>query len=177
MLREPGSTQVGEQIRKILLDPQTGELSSVSELMLYEAARAQVVEQVITPALNDGKVVLCDRFSDSTIAYQGYGRQLGESIIKTVDQFACNGLVPDRTLLLVRDMSTALSAARNLNGGSDRIEGESDEFHQRVAKGFETIAAANPQRVRVVQVPDGIDIAEQLVFEQVSDLFLQDGMQ
>ena len=155
VLREPGSTAIGERIREILLDPAHGEMDPHAELLLYEAARAQMVNQVVLPAIAEGKVVLCDRFNDSTVAYQGYARGLGVALVKQVDDVATGGLAPDATVLLCRDTDAALEAARA--GGADRLESESDEFHAKVREAFDIIAAAEPERVVRIVVTGGIE--------------------
>ena len=174
-LREPGSTAIGEQIRSVLLDPANTELDAYAELLLYEAARAQMVGQVVIPALERGAVVLCDRFNDSTMAYQGVARGLGIETVAQVDEVACRGVVPDRTILLVNDTTASLERARRA-GGADRIERESIGFHEAVHRGFEEIAERNPVRVRrVAMIPGDIDATAEAVFAQVADLFGEGG--
>ncbi|MGI6221000.1 MAG: dTMP kinase [Coriobacteriales bacterium] len=175
VLREPGSTAIGEQIRSVLLDPANTDLDAHAELLLYEAARAQMVGQIVMPALERGDVVLCDRFNDSTMAYQGVARGLGEGTVAQVDEVACRGIVPDRTILLVNDTAESLERARRA-GGADRIEGESVEFHAKVHRAFEDIADRDPARVRrVAMVPGDIDATAEAVFGQVADLFGEGG--
>ena len=170
VLREPGSTAIGEQIRSVLLDPANTELDAFAELLLYEAARAQMVGQVVIPALEREEVVLCDRFNDSTMAYQGVARGLGIETVAQVDEVACRGIVPDRTILLVNDTAASLERARRA-GGADRIESESIDFHEDVHRAFEEIAERDPERVRrVVMIPGDIDGTADAVFEQVADL-------
>ena len=168
VLREPGSTPIGEKIRSILLDSANGEMAPAAELLLYEAARAQIIEQVVKPAIDAGKAVLCDRFTDSTMAYQGYARGLGIEVVEAANRLACGGFVPDRTLLLERDQARALADARGMGG--DRIEMEPDAFHDEVRKAFRQIAEREPNRIRTVWVTDDIDVTEERVFEQVKDL-------
>ncbi len=168
-LREPGSTSISEQIRLLLLDKGNSEMAPLCELMLYEAARAQLVSQVIEPALEQGKVVLCDRFNDSTMAYQGYARGLGCQTVKSVDDVACNGLAPDRTILMEKDTAAALELATV--SGADRIESESLDFHRKVHSAFDEIADANPQRVRRVAMNEDAEVTFGLVWQQVKDLF------
>ena len=131
-LREPGGTAVGEALRAVVLDPAHEAMSDRAELLIYEAARAQIVDEVIRPALGRGAVVLCDRFYDSTVAYQGCGRGLDGAFIDAANRFACDGVVPGR------------------REGADRLELAGDAFHSRVAVGFEQIAEADPARVRTV---------------------------
>lgn len=149
-LREPGGTSVGESLRSIVLDAKNDKLDDRAELYIYEAARAQIVAEVIRPALERGAVVLCDRFVDSTVAYQGYGRGLDPAFVRRANEFACQGILPDVTVLLTVD-STAKGlrrATRRL--GADRLELAGTEFHQRVNEGFKQIAAEHPERIHVV---------------------------
>ena len=148
VLREPGGTEVGEVVRKVLLDPVNDGLDARSELLLYEASRAQLVAKVIGPALASGRVVLCDRFYDSTTAYQGYGRELGLDDVRQLNEFATGGLTPDLTIVL--DLDPAEGLTRATYAGTDRLEAEEAEFHVRVRKGFLAIAAEEPERVVVI---------------------------
>ena len=148
-LREPGGTAISEKIRALVLDPANGEMCPECELLLFEAARAQLVRQVIEPALARGAVVVCDRFYDSTVAYQGCGRGLDGAFIDAANRFACDGVVPDATVLLVAPAS-AVRSRMGRREGADRLELAGDAFHSRVAVGFEQIAEADPARVRTV---------------------------
>ena len=149
-LREPGGTAVGEALRHVVLDPAHGAMSDRAELLIYEAARAQIVDEVIKPALDRGTVVLCDRFFDSTVAYQGAGRGLDGAFIEAANRFACDGLAPDVTLLLAAPEATVRSRMER-RGGADRLEQAGEAFHRRVADGFAAVAAAEPERVRTVR--------------------------
>lgn len=151
--REPGGTQIGEQIRSMLLDHHTGHpLTAHAELCLYLAARAQHIDEIITPALKAGKIVLCDRFNDSSIAYQGIARGLGADKVKQFCEFACHGVLPDLTLYLDVDPSVGLSRARRdqpqIAGarGYDRIESEGLAFHQKVRDAFRAIHTRDAKR-------------------------------
>lgn len=156
-LREPGGTAVGEALRRVVLDPAHGAMSDRAELLIYEAARAQIVDEVIAPALARGAVVLCDRFYDSTVAYQGAGRGLDGSFIEAANRFACDGLVPDATILLVAPEHVVRSRMGR-RGGADRLERAGDDFHRRVAAGFDELAAADPARVhRVCSQTERVD--------------------
>jgi dTMP kinase len=152
--REPGGTVIGRQIRAILLDAANTHLQPTAELLLYFASRAQAVEEVILPALASGKVVISDRFTDSTTVYQGAARGLGAEVVDLLDGVSCQGLVPDLTILLDIDLDTALAraAARNAESGSreTRLDEESREFHAKVRQGYLALAAAHPDRIRVV---------------------------
>lgn len=151
---EPGGTAIGQQIRKILLSPENTALHARAELLLYFASRAQNVEQVIRPALEAGSIVLCDRFTDSTLVYQGSGRGLDASIVRDLDRVACQGLKPDVTVLIDIDLETSLARARRRNErtGSDesRLDDESAAFHARVRDGYKALAASEPRRFRMI---------------------------
>ena len=150
-LREPGGTGIGESLRAMVLDPDNGEISSEAELLMYEAARAQLVREVIRPALERGAVVLCDRFSDSTIAYQAYGRGLPLDFVRRANAFATGGIVPDRTILLVLG-NTRKSLARATGAGKgDRMEQAGEVFHTRVNRAFLKLAKRDPKRIRIVR--------------------------
>jgi dTMP kinase len=144
--REPGGTPVGERVRSILLDPASA-LDPRTEALLFAAARAELVEQVIRPALERGEVVLCDRYVDSSLAYQGAGRGLGLEPVAVINRFATGGLVPDLVVLLRLDPVEGLARGR---GSRDRIERQDLEFHRRVARGFMDLAAADPDRFVVL---------------------------
>lgn len=148
-LREPGGTAVGEALRRVVLNPGHTAMSDRAELLIYEAARAQIVDEVIAPALARGAVVLCDRFFDSTVAYQGHGRGLDASFVEEANRFACDGLVPDLTVLLVAP-EAAVRSRMGRRTAADRLEAAGEEFHRRVAEGFDAVAAAHPERVRTV---------------------------
>jgi len=156
LTREPGGTPAAEAIRAILLDPARDELAPTTELLLYAAARAQHVHQVIRPAMDAGAVVLCDRFADSTEAYQGGGRELSRAVIQTLRDIAAGGTWPDCTLLLDLSAAGGLSRTRN-RGALDRIEGEPLAFHERVRAAFLDIAAREPDRVAVVNAAASVE--------------------
>jgi dTMP kinase len=161
--QEPGGTRVGREIRKILLDPGSTDLRAIPELLLYFASRAQNVEEVIRPALAAGRVVLADRFSDASMAYQGYGRGLGTEVVTTLDRMACQGLTPDLTFLIDIDTETSVQRAlgRNANAPCDesRFEQEHGDFHRRVREGYLEIHRNDPRRVKLIdgrRAPDQI---------------------
>jgi len=151
---EPGGTAVGAQIRRILLDSANQDLRPTTELLLYFASRAQNVEQCILPALSAGKIVLCDRFTDSTLAYQGYARGLGEETVLTLDRIACHGLTPGLTLLVDVDLDTGLARAQVRNAGTaaseTRMDDQSIEFHRKVREAYLDLAKKHAGRFRVI---------------------------
>ena len=147
--REPGGTPIGEAVRTVLLDPANDAMDSMAELLLYEAARAQHVAQLIRPALDRGAIVICDRFSDSTTAYQGAGRGLSKEDMDRLHGLATRGLVPDLTILIDLPVAEGLSRAKRYRDG-DRIELEPEEFHERVRQAFLRLAKDEPDRVKIV---------------------------
>lgn len=154
--REPGSTHLGEHLRQLLLESSTQDLSSIAELCLFLAARAQHLKDVILPALQHSKIVLCDRFNDSTIAYQGAARGLGMERVADLCHFICQGTSPDLTLYLDVDPVLGLKRAsqQNLSDGRkeslDRIESETIDFHTTIREAFLSIQAKEPHRLRLL---------------------------
>jgi len=156
LLREPGGTEVGERIRKVLKDPAT-ELDPRAELLLFCAARAELCARVIRPALDDGHDVVCDRFIDSTVAYQGAARGLGVEAIRALNEFGTGGLKPDRTLLLRVEPATARE--RISDRTADRLEREDPAFFAAIAAAYDALAAAEPERFAIIdaaQPPDAV---------------------
>jgi dTMP kinase len=149
VMREPGSVEAAERIRELVLAPELT-VGPRAEALLYAAARAQLAEEALVPALAAGRWVLLDRFLDSSLAYQGGGRELGTEAVRAVNAFALAGLVPDRTILLRVDVDTGRSRRGERAGGPDRLEGEAEAFHRRVAAAYDALAAAEPERIRVV---------------------------
>lgn len=150
---EPGGTPIGQQIRRILLDPANKELSATAEVLLMFAARAQNVEQWILPALAQGKIVVSDRFTDSSIAYQGSGRGLGWETVYELDRIACQGLVPDLTLCIDIDTETGLARALARESAAApelRFEQQAIEFHHKVREAYHELARYEPQRFRLI---------------------------
>jgi dTMP kinase len=158
--REPGGTPIGDQIRACLHDVNNTAMDAVTEVLLYSASRAQHVAELIRPALDDGQMVLCDRFADSTIAYQGYGRGLNLSALHTLTAIATQGLKPDLTILL--DIDVAQGLARRQVGGEEmnRLDLEALSFHQRVREGYHVLAAAEPERWVVVDAERPLAIVQ-----------------
>lgn len=161
--REPGGSRLGVELRRILLSMESRDLTGHTELFLYLADRAQHVATVIRPALDEGQVVICDRFADSTVAYQGYGRGLDPKLLHTLNDVAVNGTWPDLTILLDIDPALGLNRAltRNMRENTahteGRFEAEELEFHARVREGYLTWAALHPQRMVVVDAAPGPD--------------------
>ena len=150
--REPGGTELGERIRDLLLDPRLAP-SAVDELFLLEAARSHVVASVVAPALAAGKLVLCDRFSDSSIAYQAGARGIDREVVERLNAFACAGVVPDRTLVFDIDVDVALARARSrlsTTAANRRFEDEAASFHEAVARAYRELARREPHRVVLV---------------------------
>jgi dTMP kinase len=168
VLREPGGTAVGEIVRTLLLDPKHTGLDDTTELLLYEACRAELVSDVIEPALESGEVVICDRFYDSTTAYQGFGRGLPLDQIAELNMIATDGLVPDRTIVL--DVEPTLGIDRATRKGADRLEGESLAFHERVRDGFLAIAEQEPGRVRVVDASATPGVVAEKIAAALADI-------
>lgn len=156
-LREPGGAKISEQIRAILLDPANAEMGDVCELLLYEAARAQLVHQVIRPALAVGKTVVCDRFYDSTTAYQAFADGLDRNMVSQANELAVDGCRPDLTLVFDLPVEDALRR-RSGREAEDRLELKGLEFQERVAAGFRAVAADEPDRVKLIDA--GGSIAE-----------------
>jgi dTMP kinase len=169
--REPGGDAVGERVRDLLLHAGPGSVGAEAELLLFAAARAQNVAGVIRPALAAGHVVLCDRFTDSTLAYQGAGRGLPGDVIGTLNAFATGGLVPERTFLL--DLAPALGLARQRAGEQNRLDRENLAFHERVRAAFLAIAAREPGRVVVLDATRAPDAVFAALLATVTDLLLR----
>lgn len=146
LTREPGGTAIGDQIRAVLHSVENREMVPAAEILLYSASRAQLVAQAVRPALAAGRIVLCDRFADSTMAYQGYGRALDLEVLRTITTFATSGLRPDLTLLL--DLRVEAGLSRRKDGGDEwnRMDQEGLEFHRRAREGYLALAAADPER-------------------------------
>lgn len=151
---EPGGTRIGQQIRRVLLHSANQELCPTAELLLMFACRAQNVDEWILPALGAGRIVLSDRFTDSTLAYQGAGRGLGAEVVLDVDRIACRGLVPDLTICIDIDPATSLARAHARNqkqqGPETRLDEQELDFYRRVREGYRQIAADEPARFRMI---------------------------
>lgn len=165
LTRQPGGTATGDRIRSILLDARTAHLAPMAEMALMFADRAQAIAEVIEPALTAGKIVLCDRFTDSTEAYQGGGRRLGSETVLALHRLLCGNLQPDLTILLLPSLEASLGRARRRNTreeartgkNENRFEQEQDAFHRRVWEKYQEIAAREPTRVLLVEGDQSID--------------------
>jgi dTMP kinase len=155
--REPGGTRLGESIREMLLDPKHKGMSQATEVLLYSASRAQLVHEVIRPALNDGVWVLADRFCDATLAYQGYGRGLDLEKLRDLQEWATQGIMPHHTILLDCTLETAAVRLQAKNNTPDRIESEKLAFHQRVRQGYLELARQAPHRFFVLDANHPLD--------------------
>lgn len=166
--REPGGTLLGERVRALLLDPSLGEISPVSEVFLYQACRAQIVRDLIRPALETGVVVVCERWHYSTSAYQGAAGRAGDAVVRATSAIATGGLEPDRAVLM--DLPDRVAGAR-LGRLLDRIEGRGEDYRSRVAESFRAIFRQDPTRMRTVSAVGAPEQVEQRVWTAVEDLF------
>ncbi len=163
LCREPGGTRVSEAIRQVILNPEYDEMSNMTELMLYASARAQLVEQVIRPAIEEGKVVICDRFIDSSAVYQGIARGMGIDLVYEVNRFAIGDTMPDVTILLDVKGGTGISRKKE-QAELDRIEREALDFHEKVSQGYRDLAKRYPERIHQIDGTQTIEeIHEQIV--------------
>lgn len=171
---EPGGTRIGKQIRSILLEAANQDLSATAELLLFFASRAQAVDEVIVPALRAGQIVISDRFTDSTIVYQGFGRGLGAGTVRELDRIACRGLKPALTLCLDMDVEAGLARAkaRNVEGGATetRLDDESLAFHRKVREAYHLLAAEEPERVQLIDASRSMEEVAGDIWERVSPL-------
>jgi dTMP kinase len=170
LVREPGGTETGERIRGLLKDPEL-ELDPLAELLLFCAARAELVAQVIGPARDEGRDVVCDRFSDSSVAYQGVARGLGAERVEEICDLATGGVWPDVTVLLRIDPETA--ASRIGRRTADRFEGEGIDLQRLVAAGYDEVARRHPERVRVVDADGDRDAVHAAVLAEVQGVLMR----
>lgn len=165
-LREPGMTRIGEKIRKILLDPRN-HITPISETLLYMTARAQIVHEIIKPALRKGKIIICDRFLDSTIAYQGYGLGIDVKTVKYIGNFVTLGIKPDLTILLDLPVKEGLARCGRVK---DRIEKRPFGYFLRVRKGYLKLALLEPKRIKIIGVDDNKSKTQEKIRKLVLDL-------
>ena len=167
--RDPGGTALGEEIRKLLLSPFNSVPTPIAELLLFLAARAQLVTEIIVPAVEAGRWVVCDRFSDSTLAYQGYARAIGAKVVRTLNETATGGLNPDMTVLLDIDVEKGIKRALAEKGEfskdkeGDRMEKEAEEFHRLVRKGYLELAEQEPERIKLISASGTIQEVQDIV--------------
>jgi dTMP kinase len=171
--QEPGGTAIGIQIRHVLLDPKNRDLCSTAELLLMFASRAQNVDQCILPALASGRMVLSDRFTDSTLVYQGAGRGLGAEVVYELDRIACRGLVPDLTLMIDIDTATGLARAFGRSVRTEdpetRMEEQDAAFHRKVREAYRQLASDEPKRVRLIDGSQSPEAVAQQVWDAVRE--------
>jgi len=154
--REPGGTSIGEKIRSIILDPENKEMNEVTEVLLCASARAQIITELIKPAIDDRKIIICDRFIDSSYAYQGYGRGIELDLITKINNVAICGMMPDITFLFDISPDTALKR-RLFSSLPDRIEREKLEFHKKVYSGYKALASLYPERIKTINAEKSIE--------------------
>lgn len=154
--REPGGSRIAERIRDLLLDPGNTDMDARTEAILYAAARRQHLVDIVAPALEQGKIVLCDRFLDSSLAYQGIGRGLGIEEVERLNRFAIDDFMPDRTIFLAIDNETAM-ARMGRRGEKNRLDREDDAFHQRVREGYEKLVLRDPDRIVKIDASGSIE--------------------
>jgi dTMP kinase len=167
LTEEPGGTSIGLKIRDVLLSVENKEITPVTELLLYNASRAQHLKEVILPALKKGGIVITDRFSDSTVAYQGYGRGIDLKLIDSLERIVTEGLKPDITLLLDLDVETGLLRNKGINK-TDRFELEDLEFHKKVRDGYIQIAAKEPGRIKLIDASGSIEEIQGKIIDMVT---------
>jgi dTMP kinase len=172
--REPGGTSIGDQIRVVLHDVKNVEMACETEFLLYSASRAQLVRQVVKPHLMRGGVVLCDRFADSSIAYQGYGRELDLAAVRLITQFATEGLVPDLTVYLDLPVEVGIERKQVAHaaqaGEWNRLDQQSMDFHRRVRRGYLYMAQADPGRWLVIDAAQSIDDTQAVIRKRLETL-------
>ena len=173
LTHEPGGTSLGRKVARWLKWEQGINISPMAELLLFNASRAQLVTEVIQPNLESGKVVICDRYADSTTAYQSYGRGLDSAMVNAVNNAAIQGLIPGLTILL--DMSAEAGLARKRDEKQDRFEQEDIAFHRRVREGYLKLAASEPQRWLVVDATQSKEKIAEIIWQKVSQLLSSPG--
>lgn len=167
--REPGGTDIGEKIRELLLAVEHAEMCDRAEALLYAAARAQHVEELIMPTLDSGRWVVCDRFVDSSIAYQGYGRNLGQPVTD-INEFAIGGLWPDYTIFFDLAPEEGRKRIERNIGKLDRLEVADDDFHDKVYKGYKAIESKNPNRIKTIDASGNPQEVRELLYNHLDDI-------
>jgi len=166
-VREPGGTQISEKIRDILLDKENLELSSTAESLMFLSARSQLVDEIINPALNKDKFVICDRYTDSALAYQGYGRGIDVKLLRMLNDYATSNLIPEFTFMVDIDENTSIQRRRNFT--EDRMEAGVIEFLSQIRKGYHKIAEEEPERCFII---DG-SLEKQIIFNKIWEIISQ----
>ncbi|MBR1443161.1 MAG: dTMP kinase [Firmicutes bacterium] len=166
--REPGGTDISEKIRKLIIDPENIEMTPLTEALLYCAARAQLVKQLIIPALKNGSIVICDRFVDSSIVYQGIARGMGADMIAELNKYATGGLVPDITFFLRLDSSAGINRKKK-QAKLDRIEQEKESFHRRVFAGYIELCKKEPERIKAIDASRSIDDIHNIIISHTEE--------
>lgn len=170
LTREPGGTRIGEDIRSIILNAENTDMSDTTELLLYSATRAQLVEQVIRPSIEKNITIICDRYIDSFYAYQGFGRGINLETLEKITDYAINGLIPDITFFF--DVAPEIGLKRrNAATGSDRIESEAMDFHQKVYNGYRELAKRYPKRIRTIDASKPAQLVWADVRRQIDTVF------
>ena len=170
LVREPGSTNIGEKIRNIILDIENKEMNCMTEALLYAASRAQLVNQVIVPELKKGSIVICDRFVDSSIVYQGIARNIGIDIIKKINNIATGGLIPDITFFLDLAPDKAIERKKEQKE-LDRLESEKDYFYKKVYEGYKILIEQNSERIKVINALQSIDEVHKNIIDNLEKMF------
>ena len=170
--REPGGSKIAEKIRDILLDKENTGMDAGTEALLYAASRRQHLEEIIKPALAEGKIVLCDRFIDSSLAYQGYARGLGIKEVWDINQFATGGMLPKKTIFL--SVSTETGKKRmNSRGEKDRMDSEADSFHIRVREGYDLVNSMYPDRIAVISAEEDVETVTEAVWKEIEKVIYE----
>ena len=170
LTREPGGTAIGDQIRQILLSPVHAEMMDVTEFLLFSASRSQLVRQVIRPHLAAGRIVLCDRYADSSLAYQGYAHGLELGTLRQITHFATDGLTPDCTFYFDLDVAIGLRRKQQGDAPLDRLDAKAIEFHERVRQGYLMMAKEEPARWIIIQAQQDVDEVQRQVRQHMDQL-------
>lgn len=170
LVREPGGTNIGEKIRNIILDIENKEMDCMTEALLYASSRAQLVNQIIIPELKKGSVVICDRFVDSSIVYQGIARNIGIDVVKKINNIATGGLIPDITFFLDLPPDKAIERKKEQKE-LDRLENEKDYFYNKVYDGYKILIEQNSERIKVIDALQSIDIIHKNIVDYLEKIF------
>lgn len=171
--REPGGTVIAEKIREILISPEHAEMVNECEFLLYCAARAQHVREKIIPAIEQGKIVLCDRFQEATFAYQGFGRAIPLEILNTINAYATGGLDPDMTFVFDLSVDSSINRMTKINKIKDRLEQNGKDFFERIRQGYLSMATNSPKRIMIIDGEQGIEKVSDRVLVHIKDLLFK----